>query len=272
MEAVDPAPWERLHKGSTMDWAYKAVLTATVVGAVMMAARLFGRPLAGLLAGLPVIAAPTLLWLAHDEGVAFASGSALGSLATCAAAPLFACAFVRLAGRRGAVGALLGGSVAFAAAMLLLQPIQDQPWATLLLAGLSVMAVHRLLARCKHTGGWVRPLRGEPWISAVLAGVIVAAVTLAAQSLGPFWSGVAATLPIVSACALEHLRRAGSEGDLVGFAIGYANGSFIKALVLFIFWVLVSTVGAPLALALGLLGGSAVAWLMLGRRQRPAGA
>lgn len=79
-----------------MDWAYKAMLTALAVAAVLMVATLFSRRLSGLLAGLPVITAPALLWLAHERGAEFAALSATGSVAASAAAALFA---VTYAGR-----------------------------------------------------------------------------------------------------------------------------------------------------------------------------
>lgn len=203
-----------------MDWLYKAMLTAAVVAAVMMAARLAGRAAAGWLAGLPVITTPALLWLAHEQGAAFAAASAVGSLAACSAAALFALAFERVSRRRGAARALG--------------------------VGLAVLALAALA---------LRPLDGHPM--AALAAAVAAGISLLALRLGPYWSGLLATLPIISACALVHLRRAGTPGDVTRFVAGYAPGLLAKALFLFVFALLAPSLGAAVATMLGLAAGAA---------------
>ncbi len=78
------SPWQdgvlllAVPKGSAMDELFKGLLTAGTVLLVMAAARHGGRRVAGLVAALPTITAPTLAWLAHDEGMAFAISAAIG--------------------------------------------------------------------------------------------------------------------------------------------------------------------------------------------------
>jgi len=52
------------------------VATAVVV----MTARLFGPRVAGVLAGLLELSVPTLLWLPHEQGSAFAEHTAAGNV------------------------------------------------------------------------------------------------------------------------------------------------------------------------------------------------
>lgn len=245
-----------------MDWAYRAVLTATVVGVVMMAARLFGRRTAGRMAGLPVTSAPALLWLAQREGADFAAASAVGSLAACAAAPLFAWGFERVARRHGPVPALLAGLSMLALALLAVHGLHQRPAATLVLALLACALVQATVSRQPVTPGWVRPLRGELALSAAVAGMVVAVVTLGAQRLGPFWSGVAAALPVISACALVHLRMAGGAGEVTAFVSGYVPGVAAKALFLFAFACLVMPWGVAGALLAAVLAGAAGAGVL----------
>ncbi len=240
-----------------MDWLYKAMLTAAVVAAVMMAARLAGREAAGWLAGLPVITTPALLWLAHEQGAAFAAASAVGSLAACSAAALFALAFERVSRRRGALSALGVGLAVLALAALALRPLDGHPLAALAAAVAAGVVTARVARRDAAHGGWVRPLRGEPWLSAAAAGGIAAGISLLALRLGPYWSGLLATLPIISACALVHLRRAGTPGDVTRFVAGYAPGLLAKALFLFVFALLAPSLGAAVATMLGLAAGAA---------------
>jgi hypothetical protein len=250
-----------------MDWLYKAMLTAAVVAAVMMAARLAGRVAAGWLAGLPVITMPALLWLAHEQGASFAAASAVGSLAACSAAALFALTFERVSRRRGAAGALGAGLAVLALAAVALQPLDGHPLAALAAAAATSILTARVARREAAQGGWVRPLRGEPWLSAAAAGGIAAGISLLALRLGPYWSGLLATLPIISACALVHLQHAGTPGDVTRFVAGYAPGLLAKTLFLFVFALFAPSQGAPVATLLGLAAGaSGVLGLRLWRR------
>lgn len=82
-----------------MGWAFMAVLAAAAVALVIAASRRFGRRVAGLLAGMPVITAPTLGWIALREGRDFAAEAAIASVAACAVLACFALAYERAARR-----------------------------------------------------------------------------------------------------------------------------------------------------------------------------
>lgn len=117
----------------------------------------------------------------------------------------------------------------------------------------------------------MRPLRGEPWISAVAAGAISAAVSVLAVRVGPFWSGMLSTLPIISACALVHLRLAGGAGDVTRFVTGYVPGLLAKALFLFAFALVAPPLGAAVAIALALAAGACGALVLAAARGRRTG-
>ena len=252
-----------------MDWAYKAALTAAAVAAVMMAARLFGRSLAGLLAGLPVITAPALLWLAAEQGDAFAAAGALGSLAACVPAALFAWSFERLARRCGVVKASLGAGAVLALSALATQPLAGHPLAALLAALLACTFTLRSVSARPVSSTWVRPLRGEPWVSAALAGVVSAGVAVVAQQAGAFWAGMLSSAPIISACAMLHLRAAGGPGDVTRFVTGYRPGWRATALFVVSFAMGAPRLGAVAAFGLAAAAGAAGA-LALARARRGA--
>lgn len=245
-----------------MDWAYKAALTAAVVAAVMMAARLVGRGASGLLAGLPLISAPALVWLTDERGAAFAAASATGALGACVVAPLFACVFAWAARHRGAGPALALSLAALGLSLPVLSLLEGRPFASLATAVGACLLVGRAMARRPVAASWVRPLPGEPWLSAVLAGCVSAGVSLAAQSLGAFWAGLLSALPLISACAMVHLRRAGGPGEVARFVAGYVPGVLAKALFLFAFATVLPPLGLPVALVLATATGAAGALLL----------
>ena len=92
-----------------MDSLFKALLTAGTVLLVMVAARHGGRRFAGVVAALPTITAPTLAWLADEEGIAFAISAAVGSVAVCGMLAVFALVYARAARYSGGAVALACG-------------------------------------------------------------------------------------------------------------------------------------------------------------------
>lgn len=258
-----------------MDWTYKAVLTAVTVAAVLMAARLIGRRVAGTLAGLPVITVPALLWLAQEQGTDFAVQSAVGSAAACAMAPLFAAAFVGMARRHGAVLSLGCAVILAWAAVTVLQALQGLPALALLAATASCVLVLRAMgapgggalrradaaegraASARRAPAAARALTRELSATAAVAGLVSAAVSLLAREVGPYWSGVLSTLPLISACALLHLHHVADHGALRGFVSGYVLGVLAKALFVCVFAWTAPLLGAAASMVVAALAGGA---------------
>jgi hypothetical protein len=272
-----------------MDWTYKAVLTAMTVADVLMVARLMGRRVAGLLAGLPVITVPALLWLAQEQGLDFAVHSAVGSAVACAMAPWFAGSFVLLARRSGAFISLAGAAVTAGLAVSLLHVLEGRPLLALGAVVLSCAFIQRCLGGARQAAPAQRvdagaghslppaaragALVGEPWITAVLAGIVSATVAVLALRVGPYWSGVLSTLPLISACALVHLHRASGSAALPGFVSGYLVGVMAKAFFLCSFAWAAPHWGTAPALVLAALAGTAGAMVLAGwhgRARAPA--
>jgi hypothetical protein len=78
------------------------------------------------------------------------------------------------------------------------------------------------------------------------------------------------TLPLISACALVHLRRAGGPGDVTRFVSGYVPGLLAKAVFLFVFALAAPHLGAVPAVALALAAGAGGAWLLAAAQRAAA--
>ncbi|MFN5167601.1 MAG: hypothetical protein ACK5JG_20050 [Pseudomonadota bacterium] len=95
-----------------MDRAYKAALTATTVALLLAVAQLFGRRLAGILAGRPTRDRPRARLARAGHGAGFAAEAGLGSVAASALCGLFAVGYVRAGRRFGPVVARLAACAA----------------------------------------------------------------------------------------------------------------------------------------------------------------
>ncbi|MEO9068115.1 MAG: hypothetical protein ABI281_08325, partial [Caldimonas sp.] len=194
-----------------MDLACKAALTATLVAMILMVARLFGRQVAGLLAGLPIASAPALIWIALERGPAIAELAAVGSVAACPMAAVFALAYERSARRLEPLAALL-----LATLLLGLAAIGARTWLT----GMSAAVVGALAASILAL--WLLPALPALTVvraraaaagsaagivaTAIVAGLLSAVICAAGSHLDPFLGGMLASLPFVSAAVVvnEH--------------------------------------------------------------------
>ncbi len=242
-----------------MDLAYKAALTATLVAMVLMVARLFGRQVAGLLAGLPIASAPALIWIALERGPAVAELAAVGSVAACPMAVVFALAYERSARRLGPLPTLL-----LATLLLALAAIGVRAWCNGMAAALggavaaSVLALRLLPARPE---GPVRvPVAASPAgiaATSIVAGLLSAVICAAGSHLDPFLGGMFASLPFVSAAVVvnEHVR--GRPTAVARFLRGYIGGLLGKAVFGAAFGVLVGLADAGVAATLAIVVGVA---------------
>jgi hypothetical protein len=233
-----------------MDWLFKAGLTATMVLLVMGVARRSGRRWAGVAAALPTITAPTLAWLAHERGVAFAVNAAIASVSACAMLAMFSVGYALASRHSGKICALLCG---LAGALVLAWPafaastrLTD---ALLLGLGCSALALF-CIPRSAH-----EPLRrSHPHRSlacaALAAGSLTALAATAGPALGSFATGLLSSLPVISAAVAMVEHTHGGHHCAANFLNGYAWGLFGKAAFGAVFVLLAPHIGAPVALAL----------------------
>jgi len=242
-----------------MDWGYKATLTMMTVAVVLLVAQIIGRRIAGIVAGLPVITAPALIWVAADQGAAFAAEAAVGSIAASGSLAIFALVYERLSRSFGPTVTLISSLTVLATAALatlLLASWADQSMLTLALAAmLCSAALARLPSGARATRA-VRP-QGGVLLTSATAGSISVGVALGAHELGPFLAGLLASLPIISGAVLVNQHLTAAPADIQRFLRGYVTGLLGKAFFAFVFAISVMQIGAILAtgiaLAIGLL-------------------
>ncbi|WP_431261661.1 hypothetical protein ACQ859_15280 [Roseateles chitinivorans] len=233
-----------------MDELFKGLLTAGMVLLVMAAARRGGRRVAGLVAALPTITAPTLAWLAHDEGMGFAISAAIGSVAACAMLAVFALGYARAARYGGGAVALACGLVG-ALAMALPAQAASADLASALTLALGCCAI--TFAAMPRLGAEVasghRP-RCSMWLVAALAGGLTAIATLVGPAMGGFAAGLLSSLPLITGPVAMAEHANGGHRAAAHFLRAYVGGLFGKAAFGTVFVLLAPRTGAIPALTL----------------------
>jgi len=249
-----------------MDGLFKALLTAGTVWLVMVAARYGGRRVAGLVAALPTITAPTLAWLAHDEGMSFAVSAAIGSVAACAMLAVFALGYARAARYGGCLLALVCGvGGALAMAVPARAASADLGWALVLALGSSALT----FVAMPRLGAEAVPQRGRPGsmlLVAASAGGLTALATLIGPAMGGFAAGLLSSLPLITGSVAMAEHAHGGHRASAHFLRGYVGGLFGKAAFGTVFVLLAPHTGALPALSLA----CACACLLSTVRLRPS--
>jgi hypothetical protein len=251
-----------------MDWWWKTLLTTAAMLVLMTAARLCGRRVAGMLAGLPTITGPTLAWTAVEHGSAFAIHAAVGSVAACAVLAMFALAYVHASRRFGALGSLACGlGAALAAVWPARAASHALPTALALALGSALIAWAALPAAV--VGKPLRPQgRRMEFVGATTVGGLTALLASAGSALGAFATGMLASLPLISAAIAMAEQIASGHEASTEFLRGYVRGLFGKAAfgALFALLVMPAGVGPSLLFA---AAGACLLFLRPGLRRDP---
>lgn len=241
-----------------MDWGYKAVLTMVSVALVLLVAQMFGRRAAGTLAGLPIITAPALLWMASEHGAAFAARCAVGSIAACGLMALFALVYERVSRRCGPFMTLAASLCAAATVAIPISAWAASPVRAILFAIACCGLVATLLPAARGAGVTPSSSRRNPiFYTATVAGVVSLVVAFAAHALGPFWAGLLASLPVIAGASLVNQHLTATHADIQRFLRGYVAGLLGKAMFAVTFALLVVQIGVAGTLAMALAVGLA---------------
>jgi uncharacterized membrane protein (GlpM family) len=221
--------------------AFKAVMTATVVVAVSVAAERSGPLMAALIAALPTAASATYIILALEHSTAFVAASAVGSMAANAAVAVFALSYAALAQRHGIVLSITAATLGWFAIAAVLRLFDWTPATALVLNALVFAVTISLSARyrtARLTRERIKRTSYDLPLRAAAAAVVVTAVTTASHWIGSFASGVFAVFPIVmgSFAVIMHPRAGGkaaasvfahAQPPLLGLCLGFLGVHYL---------------------------------------------
>jgi len=242
------------------------IVTATLAG------RRYGAAVAGLILGLPIVSGPISVFVAVEQGIAFARMAASGTLLGLIALATYCLSYGFAARRFAWPGALACGLAATAAMVWLLDaaavPAHLVIWLTAgaIAVAIGICPVPGPAIRRKPPPAWDLPAR------IAVSTAFMMTVTVFAASIGPTMTGMASTFPVMLSVMAPFTHRVEGQAAVLSLLRGCIEGLVTFAL---FFQVLALTLGqwpAPLAygFALAVTGVAAVAVLALQRRRGAA--
>ncbi len=256
----------------------KVALVPVVVWLASIAGRRWGHAVTGWISGLPLIAGPISVFLAHDPGPAFAAASAATTLQVTGAAGVHCWVYAWAARRLGWLAALLAAWSAFALAALGLGAVPLPPLAGFALALAALAALLATLPRVAPARGPV-PIPGvELAVRIVAAGALAAAVMLGASVLGPRLSGILIAFPITGSVLPAFTRALYGADATARLIAGFVSGLFAFAVFHFALASALGPLGVAPAYLLAVAAALGAAWVVMRvrravwlRRTRPRG-
>jgi hypothetical protein len=249
-------------------FALKLVVTPLLIAAATLVARRWGPGVGGLLAGFPLTSAPVSVFLALEQGPAFAAGAAVGTLLGLSALGFFCLAYGHAARYVGWVSSACLGLAMFGVCLALLSTVPASLFAAFALVCLTLGLVAASLSTMAGTLGAVKP---PPWdlpLRMAVATAVVLLLTAGARHLGPMMSGLLSPVPVfLLVMAVFAQRSQGPEASVLVLR-GGVIGSFAFALFFLVVGALLGRLGIGATYALASLGALAVngAALAMGRR------
>ncbi|NQD35720.1 hypothetical protein HPT27_01720 [Permianibacter sp. IMCC34836] len=204
----------------------KLTLVPTLILLISLAGARWGSRVAGILAGFPIVAGPILLFLALEQGVAFAAQSAISTLYGLLAISAYCLSFCWLALRlRWWLCLPLAWLVFVAVASLLrLLPI-SLPLAAML-SVLVITLAPRAFPQLVIDHAPQPVPRSELFWRLGSAAMLVWLLTTVADWLGPGWSGLLTLFPVAGSVLGAFAARGGGAGQATALLRGMITGLY----------------------------------------------
>ena len=217
--------------------AIKLLLTPTLIGLVSLAGRRWGPAISGWFVGLPLTSGPIALFLALDQGTAFAARAAEGILLGLISVASFCLVYSWLSFRVGWLGNLLVSWCVFFASTFILERL-SVPLVIAFAGVIAFLAIVLKLFPTYHGQSIVTPPpQWEVLLRMVTATAFVLALTAASGLLGPQLSGLLTPFPIfatILGAFTQHFQGAAAACRLLR---GVVIGTFTFA----VFFLIVAT-------------------------------
>jgi hypothetical protein len=243
--------------------ALKLFLAPMLIGMVSIAGRRWGPTVGGWLVSLPLTSAPVILFLAIDQGTAFASSAAQNTLLGIMSVASFCLVYYWFSFRFGWPISMLAGWIAFFA----LTFIEESVILPLLFSFVVVIAflavVFKVMPKSQSKDIMINPPRWDTPLRMFVATGFELGLTGAASILGPQLSGLLAPFPMfttILAIFTHHFQGADFTRRLLRAVVA---GSFTFVTFFLVISLLVNRWGIAAAFGLALLAAMATHSVLL---------
>jgi hypothetical protein len=246
----------------------KLVVTPLLIAVATLVARRWGPGVGGWLAGFPLTSAPVSIFLALEQGPAFAAGAAVGTLLGLAALGVSCLVYGRVARHTGWMGSTAAGLGAFVVGAALFGRITGSLLAAFALVCVTLVVAAVALPATSRGGAGVP---APPWdlpARMIAATGVVLTLTTAASHLGPTLSGLLSPVPVFLLVLAIFAQRSEGADASIRVMMGGVIGSFAFAVFFLIVGIGLGRLGIAATYALASVSTIAVngAALSLSRR------
>ena len=177
---------------------FKFTVTPILVGLASLAARRWGNRIAGLIIGFPLMTGPISIFLTIEQGSQFTVNASIGILVALVGIAAFAVSYAFSARFCSWPASIAIAIAAFVATSVLAAPhLTTHGSAALAAYGAIVLAVV-LMPRPKPNSDKLKVPGWEIWFRMLATVLMIALVTSIAQLVGPKWTGIIATVPVLA--------------------------------------------------------------------------
>lgn len=229
----------------------KLILAPGLVALATFAARRWGPSVGGIVVGFPLSAGPIFLFLALEQGLAYAMQAVVGILLGMVGAVAFALAYATAAKRTNWLISLACATAAIAIASATVGGIDWTLFGSSVIAFLVLCFAIAILPRPSRLITVAAPAWWDLWVRMGAAAVMTLVITSAAGVIGPLHSGILATFPVVASVIVtftHHQQGAAAATAMLRGSIlsWFSFASFFLTIGLFL-----PTVGLAAAMGLG---------------------
>ena len=177
----------------------KLTLAPSLVAVATLVSRRWGPRIGGIVVGLPLSTGPIFLFLAIDQGMDFAEDACIGILFGLIGLSGFALTYAVASRRTGWAVSLLLSAFAYFLVSLAVSGYEGGGVVEAGIAAYVALALTACLIRRPQLEA-IRPSspKWDLWFRMIAAGALTVAITAVAERLGPTFSGIVGTYPVVS--------------------------------------------------------------------------
>jgi hypothetical protein len=234
----------------------KLILMPIVVAFVTIISKKWGNSIGGLVASLPWVAGPIILFITLEQGVDFTVKSISGMMVGIIGWLVFCVVYTLVGKRHRAFFSLLAGYVAYILLAIILNPlIQYLNHFQWFFISTIVLVLGLVYFPKVEKQGQMEPkkLKFEIPLRMIMITLFVLAITFFANQLGPNWSGILTPFPIMTAVLAIFTHHTQGIYQVRKTYLGLYTGIFGFSIFLFLQALLLPIWGLTFSFSCGLI-------------------